>query len=139
MNVNWEGMLPIAGQVIVVEDDPTLQALMVDILEEIGAKALAFGTADDALTYLLQTFEQCSLVIVDQGLPGQIQGTEFIELVKSKWPSVAAILVSGYQIEPATVPATTIYLHKPWPLDDMVIAVASLLQPAHPVQKRSSH
>ena len=132
-------MLPIAGQVVVVEDDPTLQALMVDILEEVGGKAVAFGTADDALTYLLQSSEHCSLVIVDQGLPGQIQGTEFIELVKGKWPSVAAILVSGYQIEPATVPETTVYLHKPWSLDDMVTAVASLLQPAHPVQKRSRH
>ena len=38
MNVNWEGLLPIRGEVIVIEDDPTLQSLMTDIMDEIGAK-----------------------------------------------------------------------------------------------------
>ncbi|MNL16927.1 hypothetical protein D3C87_1379920 [compost metagenome] len=54
MNVNWEGLLPIQGEIIVIEDDPTLRELMVTIVAEVGAKALAFETADDALTYLLQ-------------------------------------------------------------------------------------
>ena len=50
MNVNWEGLLPISGIVLVIEDDPTLRILMTDILTEIGAQSLAFETADDALT-----------------------------------------------------------------------------------------
>ncbi|MEX5684653.1 MULTISPECIES: response regulator [Pseudomonas] len=135
MNVNWEGILPIQGEVVVVEDDPTLRSLMVDIVAEIGAKALAFETADDALTHLLQSHEQCRLVIADHGVPGQIQGIEFIEMVRSRWPSISAILTSGYLIDPETVPASTIYLHKPWSLDDLVIAVTSLLQPDHPIRK----
>lgn len=135
MNVNWEGILPIHGEIIVIEDDPTLRTLMVDIVEEIGAKALSFETADDALTYLLQAQGQCSLVIADHGVPGQIQGTEFIEMVRGKWPAISAILTSGYLIDPATVPPSTIYLHKPWSLDDLVIAVASLLQPGSPIRK----
>ncbi|WP_263597833.1 hypothetical protein [Pseudomonas fluorescens] len=28
MNVNWEGLLPIQGEIIVIEDDPTLRWLM---------------------------------------------------------------------------------------------------------------
>jgi DNA-binding NtrC family response regulator len=135
VNVNWEGILPIQGEVVVVEDDPTLRSLMVDIVAEIGAKALAFETADDALTHLLQSHEQCRLVIADHGVPGQIQGIEFIEMVRSRWPSISAILTSGYLIDPETVPASTIYLHKPWSLDDLVIAVTSLLQPDHPIHK----
>ena len=135
MNVNWEGILPIQGEVVVVEDDPTLRSLMVDIVAEIGAKALAFETADDALTHLLQSHEQCRLVIADHGVPGQIQGIEFIEMVRSRWPSISAILTSGYLIDPETVPASTIYLHKPWSLDDLVIAVTSLLQPDSPIRK----
>jgi DNA-binding NtrC family response regulator len=135
VNVNWEGILPIQGEVVVVEDDPTLRSLMVDIVAEIGAKALAFETADDALTHLLQSHEQCRLVIADHGVPGQIQGIEFIEMVRSRWPSISAILTSGYLIDPETVPASTIYLHKPWSLDDLVIAVTSLLQPDHPIRK----
>ena len=135
MNVNWEGLLPILGEIIVIEDDPTLRSLMVDIVAEIGAKAVAFETADDALTYLLEAHDQCRLVIADHGVPGQIQGIEFIEMVRGKWPYIAAILTSGYLIDPATVPPSTIYLHKPWSLDDLVISVASLLQPDHPISK----
>ncbi len=131
MNVNWEGLLPIEGLVIVVEDDPTLRGLMADILADIAANVIEFGTADDALTYLLEHRGECSLAIVDHGLPGQIQGAEFIELAKTRWPAIATILTSGYLIEPATVPSGTIYLHKPWSMDDFVNSVSALLQPGH--------
>lgn len=135
MYVNWEGLLPIRGGIIIVEDDPTLRELMVNIVEEVGAKALAFETADDALTYLLQAHDECRLVIADHGVPGQIQGTEFIEMVRGRWPTIASILTSGALIDPASVPPSTIYLHKPWSLDDLIGAMASLLQPGFPIQK----
>lgn len=75
------------GTVIVVEDDPILRSLMTDILAELGATVTSFKTADDALTYLLQSQGQCPLVIVDQALPGQIQGVEFIfEMIQHRRP-----------------------------------------------------
>lgn len=135
MKVDWKGLLPIEGTVIVVEDDLTLRSLMADILHEIGAEVRSFVTADDALTYLLEAQGHCPLVIADQSLPGQIQGDEFIQLVQSRWPTVAAILTSGYLIDPTQVPASAIYLHKPWSLDDLIVSVALLLQPRHPIHK----
>lgn len=135
MNTNWEGMLPIKGEVIVIEDDPTLRALLAAIVSDVADDVLEFETADDALTYLLENQGNCSLAIVDHGLPGQIQGAEFIELAKSRWPSIATILTSGYSLEPATVPPATIYLQKPWSMDDLVVSIATLLQPGHPVYK----
>ena len=56
-------------------------------------------------------------------------------MVRGTWPSITAILTSGYLIDPATVPFSTIYLHKPRSLDDLVIEVASLLQPGYPIRK----
>jgi DNA-binding NtrC family response regulator len=97
---------------------------------------LDFETADDALMYLLQMQGNCPLVIADHGLPGQLQGAEFIEMVQSKWPSTPAILTSGYELEPVTVPSSTTYLHKPWSMDQLVTAIANLLQPGHPLQKK---
>lgn len=135
MIVQWKGFLPIEGTVIVIEDDPTLRTLMEEIVSEVGGDAISFGTADDALSYMLQTNDKCRLVIADHGVPGQIQGIEFIEMVKSRWPSVAAILTSGYLIEPQAVPPSSIYLHKPWSLDDFVTAVAILLQPGIAIHK----
>lgn len=129
MNVDWDDLLPIQGEIIVVEDDPLLRELMIKIIQEVGAKTLAFETADDALTYLLQSNGECRLVIADHGVPGQIQGTELIEMIRRKWPSIAAILTSGYLIDPEKIPHSTIYLHKPWTLDDLINAIAFLLQP----------
>jgi len=108
---------------------------MADILTEIGAQSITFATADDALTYLLEAHIQCPLVVADHALPGQIQGAEFIEMVKGKWPSIGTILVSGYLLEPATIPHATKYLHKPWSLDEFVVTVAEVLQPGYPIRK----
>jgi DNA-binding NtrC family response regulator len=135
VNVNWERILPIQGEVLVFEDDPTLRQLTMEIAQEIGAKVSAFESADDALTHLLQTNDQCCLVIVDHSVPGQIQGIEFIEMVISRWPDIKTILTSGYLIAPEAVPASTIYLHKPWSLDNLIMAVTSLRQPESPIKK----
>ncbi|OYQ00879.1 response regulator [Pseudomonas mandelii] len=138
MNVNWDGLLPIEGAVIVVEDDLTLRSLMTDILAEIGSSVLAFETADDALTHLLQNHGSCPLVIVDQRLSGQLQGIEFIEMVQSRWPAIASLLTSGYLIDPTDLPAATLYLHKPWSLEDLVLSVATVLQPGKPIYPSSN-
>ena len=135
MKLNLEGLPPIQGEVIVIEDDATLRSLMKDIVAELGASAVVFETADDALTYLLQAHGQCRLVIADHGVPGQIQGTEFIEMIKGRWPSISAILTSGYLIDPATIPATAIYLHKPWSMEDLLSAISFLLQPDWKIPK----
>lgn len=135
MNVNWEGLLPIQGEIIIVEDDPTLRLLMVEIVSEIGANVRQFDSADDALTYLLQAHEKCRMVIADHSVPGQIRGTEFVEMVRGRWPSIEAILTSGYALDLTTIPPATIYLHKPWSLDELVISVAALLQPGRPLRK----
>jgi len=136
VDVEWEKLSLVTGWVIVIEDDPTLRILMVDILTEIGLHSVDFETADDALVYLLSMPEGCPLVIADHGLPGQLQGAEFIEMVKAKWPSTSAILTSGYTLDPSDVPSSATYLAKPWSMNDLVMAVANLLQPGRSLKKR---
>jgi DNA-binding NtrC family response regulator len=135
MIASWEGMRRIDGEILVVEDDPTLRRITQHIVEELGAKTVTFETADEALVYLLQSSQHCCLVIADYGLPGQINGMELIRLVREKWPSVRSLLMSGYELLPATVPAPTVYLQKPWTIDELLVAVAGLLQPDFPIQK----
>jgi DNA-binding NtrC family response regulator len=135
LTLDWEDLLPISGKVIVIEDDPTLRLLMADILKGIGAESLAFETADDALMSMLEERVPCPLVVVDHALPGQVQGAEFITMVNGKWPSTGSILISGYLLEPATIPPSTKYLLKPWSLDEFVVAVAEILQPGYPLRR----
>lgn len=136
MHEEWEKLPPIEGRVIVVEDDPLLRLLTVEILSEMGMRCLAFSTADDALTHVLGMSDSCPLVIADQGLPGELQGADFIELINEKWPTTATILTSGYALDPSMVPSSTIYLDKPWSMNDLMMAVAKLLRPGDPRIKR---
>ncbi|WP_434700963.1 response regulator [Pseudomonas sp. D1-36] len=127
MIVNRKEMGIIGGEVLIVEDDQTLRVLMVEILEDIGAKTKAFETADEALIYLLQSPFHCCLVIVDYGVPGQINGMDFISMVKKKWPSTGSILTSGYSFLPETVPGATFYLQKPWSISDLIASIRAVL------------
>lgn len=128
MVTSWEEIGPFEGEVLIVEDDQTLRLLMVEILGDIGAETVAFGSADDALIYLLQSTVQCCLVIVDYGLPGQINGMDFIKMVRGKWPSIGSILTSGYPFLPESVPSPTLYLQKPWAVNDLIASMKDLLQ-----------
>jgi len=134
----WGKLSLVMGWAVVVEDDPEVRKLIVDILKEIDLLSLDFATADDALTYLRSMPEGCPLVIADHVLPGQLQGAEFIKLVKAKWPATATILTSGYLLDASIVPYSTTYLAKPWSSDDLAKAVVNLLQPDRPLKKHST-
>lgn len=135
MLANWEGMLPIEAPVIVVEDDDTLRAVITEILVDIGACCIAFGTADDALMHMLSTPNDHALVVADHGVPGQIKGAEFLSMVAQRWPGLPSILTSGYELEGAIVPEGAVYLQKPWSMDVLVSAIAELIQPGVPVRR----
>ncbi|MCP1419880.1 DNA-binding NtrC family response regulator [Pseudomonas laurylsulfativorans] len=135
MSREWGKLSLVMGWAVVVEDDPEVRKLIVDILNEIGQLSIDFDSADDALTYLRSMPDGCPLVIVDQVLPGQLQGAEFIKMVKAKWPATATILTSGYELDASIVPYSTTYLAKPWSTDDLVMTVVNLLQPDRPLKK----
>lgn len=129
MLTEWKGVLPIEGVIIVVEDDDTLRAIMAEILEDIGAASQSFCTADEALIHMLTTTDKLALVVADYGVPGQLNGAEFLSMVAQRWPGLPLILTSGYELEASVLPKDVIYLQKPWPIDALVVAIAEQLQP----------
>lgn len=136
MKLNFDGMLPIRGEVVVIEDEPTLCELVRDILEDVGAHCVSFASADDALVYLLQSHAVCTLIIADHGVPGQIQGLELAQMVASKWPDIPTIITSGWTAEHIGCPPDIVFLQKPWSLEQLVMTVSGVLQPGMPVTRR---
>jgi DNA-binding NtrC family response regulator len=135
VSVNLAELLPITGHVIVIEDEPVLRMLLEETLAEIGFSSVTFDNAASALTYLISIKGECTLIIADQGLPGGIQGSEFIRLAKEQWPSIPSILTSGYLIDEQVIPASTVYLHKPYTLNQLETTIATvLLQHRHLLQ-----
>lgn len=125
VDVNYK-LSPINGKVIVIEDEEMLRTLMTDILEEVGAECEGFSNADDALMHLLESHAQFALVIADHGLPGSVQGAELVEMIRSKWPSISAIITSGWAESYVKMPPGIKFLGKPWSIDTLVKAVSEV-------------
>jgi DNA-binding NtrC family response regulator len=136
VDVNFR-LLPINGEIVIVEDEPILRELMREILSEVGAQCVAFSTADDALVHMLTSDTQCVLIIADHGLPGQVQGAEMVELVRGRWPEIPSVITSGWADSFIGLPQGTHFLAKPWTLEELVMTVAHLLQPGVPPTETS--
>jgi CheY-like chemotaxis protein len=119
------------GTVVIVEDDPLLQGIIAEMLSAVCPRCTVFGTADDALIYLISAAKDCVLLIADHGMPGQLNGTEFIAMCRAKWPQIPAIITSGYELPVQFLPRGVGYLQKPWPMELLLSTVARALSKAH--------
>ncbi|MDH4842456.1 response regulator [Pseudomonas sp. BN505] len=131
MKLGIEGLSLSGKTVIVVEDDPTLQTLLVDILVELGAICDGFDNSEDALIHLMGLKSGCSLIVVDHGVPGSIKGMEFISMAHERWSGLPAILTSGHQLDASQVTPPVTYLFKPWSIDELAQAIVQALPPAN--------
>ncbi|MGF7243900.1 DNA-binding NtrC family response regulator [Pseudomonas oryzihabitans] len=111
-------------RIVVVEDNDTLTSILEDFFADRGAKAAYFGNADDALVAILEEGKP-DLLITDQILPGQLKGTDLVQLLLGRWPDLPTVLTTGYGYEIGRdVPAQVVYLQKPWLLDALEKAIA---------------
>ncbi|SED15070.1 Response regulator receiver domain-containing protein [Pseudomonas frederiksbergensis] len=133
MSVRLDEQLPATGHVIVIEDDSVVRMLFEETLAELGFSSATFDNAASALTHLLRIKGECILIIADQGLPGGIQGSEFIRLAKEQWPLIPSILTSGYVVEEQLIPPSTIFLHKPYTLNQLEMTIVAVLQQQRPL------
>ncbi|MDT3722663.1 response regulator [Pseudomonas oryzihabitans] len=111
-------------RIVVVEDNDTLSSILEDFFADRGAKAVYFDNADDALVAILQEGKP-DLLITDQLLPGQLKGTDLVQLLLGRWPDLPTVLTTGYGYEIGRdLPAQVVYLQKPWLLDALEKAIA---------------
>lgn len=127
MSYGTEAFNPIAGHVVVVEDDPVLGVLLRDIIEEAGADCALFTTADDALVHLLTSAIPCVLLVTDYLLPGQLNGIDLAAMVGQKWPAVPMILTTGYTLDHTPLPPRLFCLGKPWAIPQLMASINQVM------------
>lgn len=133
MSVRLAEQLPATWHVIAIEDDPVVRMLLEETLAELGFSSATFDNAAAALTHLVIIKGECILIIADQGLPGGIQGSEFIRLAKERWPLIPSILTSGYVVDEQVIHPPTIFLRKPFTLNQLEMTINSVLQQQRPL------
>lgn len=80
--------------VLVVEDEPVVRSLIVEVLAELGYRTLQAADAQEAIP-ILESGQVIDLMISDVGLPG-MNGRQLADLAQSKLPGLKVLLATGY-------------------------------------------
>ena len=110
--------------VLVVEDDAFVRDDAVTLLEETGADVVELGSADEALSYLVEHADEVAAVFTDVQTPGALDGLQLARSIKSTWPGIMVLVTSGQIDQPDDMPDTIRFLAKPWRPLDVLTTVA---------------
>jgi PAS domain S-box-containing protein len=116
--------------VLVVEDDATLRALAVELLQRLGYRALAAADAASAIDLLVAS-PDASLLLADMVLPGGKNGVQLAREAQRLRPSLPVLFMSGYTenavIHNGRLDEGVRLLEKPFTLSALAHAVRSAL------------
>jgi CheY-like chemotaxis protein len=113
--------------ILIVEDEPLLRMLAVELVEEAGFVALEAADADEAIA-LLESRPDISLLFTDINMPGSMDGLKLAHAVRDRWPPVKILLVSGH-VPPwqADLPPNSRFVGKPYRAAVMVEELRSMV------------
>ena len=119
--------------VLLVEDEPLVRTLQVDILREADFWVLEAQDADEAFE-VLKRRPDVRAVLTDVDMPGSLDGFEFARLVAQGWPKVGVLVISGKTApEPGDLPSTARFAAKPVRPDDLVETLRSIMAEVAPL------
>jgi CheY-like chemotaxis protein len=110
----------------VVEDEPLLLMLAVDIVREAGFTAVQAQSADEAVA-ILESRSDIRIVFTDIDLPGSMDGVKLAHAIRGRWPPTELLLTSGrYWVRDGDIPARGRFLPKPYSPSEVVEALHQL-------------
>jgi signal transduction histidine kinase len=110
--------------ILVVDDDPLIAMSTVEMLEDLGHKAIEANSAAEALN-ILKDGQAIDLMLTDQAMPG-MTGLELAEIAHKVRPTMPILLATGY----ADLPAAQIKLprlSKPYLQSELQEEISRLL------------
>ena len=81
--------------VLVVDDDPTVRMLVVEVLEDLGYTAIQAGDGPSAVP-VLQSDVRLDLLVTDVGLPGGMNGRQVADAARAARPDLNILFITGY-------------------------------------------
>src|SRR5687768_2593554 len=108
--------------ILVAEDDEAIRPVLRRVLQRSGYTVLVASDGQEAIAIAERHVGAIDLVITDLMMPG-MTGDELIARLKTLYPSVRVLLMSGYSdeaVQSAEPGAAKIaFLQKPFALDDL--------------------
>jgi CheY-like chemotaxis protein len=81
--------------VLVVDDEPALRALMLEILQDNGYRALEAADGPSAMK-ILDSNARIDLLVTDVGLPGGMNGRQVADAARRTRPDLKVLFITGY-------------------------------------------
>ena len=110
---------------LVVEDDDIVRMLIVEVLDELGYKAIEADCAAAALKILEDRNQPLALLMTDVGLP-DMRGEELAGKARQVRPLLPVLFASGYA-ESVEVPEGMHLIGKPFSIDQLRDKVVAIL------------
>ncbi|MBD1598946.1 ATP-binding protein [Pseudomonas typographi] len=116
--------------VLVVEDDPAVRLLILNLLDELGYQGHPAADADVAVP-LLESNLRIDLLVTDVGLPGT-NGRQLAEIARRLRPGIKVLFMTGYVGQDATTDemqdAGMAIVSKPFTLDALARYLHGMLK-----------
>lgn len=87
-------MPPASKAVLVVEDEPLLRMMAMDMVEEAGFEPVEALDAVDAIR-ILETRLDIRVVFTDIDMPRGVDGLQLAATIRDRWPPIEIIVTSG--------------------------------------------
>jgi two-component system response regulator AtoC len=121
------------ASILVVEDDAKHGAMCARLLERKGYHARAITSAREALT-VLENNGVVDVVLADLQMP-EMDGIQLLSAVKSRFPQVEFIVMTGYGTVKSAVEAMQLgaahYIQKPLDQDELNILIQRVIEKKH--------
>jgi CheY-like chemotaxis protein len=113
--------------VLVVEDEPILRMMAVDIVEAAGLESAEASNADQAIA-ILEARSDIRIVFSDVDMPGSMDGRKLAACIFGRWPPIRLILTSGlFRLAEMSLPPGAVFFAKPY---DRTAVMAKMRQMA---------
>jgi len=89
-----EGRTTAGATLLVVEDEPVVRALVVEMLQDMGYRVLDAADGAEGLR-ILQTTKQIDLLLTDVGLPG-LNGRQLADAARENRADLKVLFMTGY-------------------------------------------
>lgn len=114
-------------RVAILDDDEPIRVSVSMLLEALGHTSKAFATEQDLFAGI-QAFEP-EILMLDQMLGGNRTGIQLVEELRSRYPGLRIVIVSGYP-QPALRTAVELndvgFLAKPFSIESLARIIAEI-------------
>ena len=122
--------MDIQTTLLFVDDELSILSSLKRLFRPHGYRILTAGGGAEGLEILAK--ESVDLVISDMRMP-EMDGAQFLEQVRNRWPHIVRILLTGYADIGSTVAAINRgeiyrYISKPWDDNEIVLTVRDALE-----------